>query len=168
MWHKYRAAGEKELGTRMLGRDKNNGAGQLGQKVWTGQQGQDNQRRQLGWYRQDKKEKTGWPDHAEGQGHWHRTTEMGKLRWDNCGRTAMIVKLVHDIWYMTLAMTLERTAQTGQPGQPRQVSLDRSAWTGQPGPDREDRMPVLDSQDQTVGTGDLAIRAIEKDSWGRT
>ncbi len=40
-----------------------------------------------------------------------------------------------------------------------------SAWTGQPGQDREDRMPVLDTQDQTVGTGDLGIRAMEQDSW---
>jgi hypothetical protein len=26
-------------------------------------------------------------------------------------------------------------------------------------------MPVLDTQDQTVGTGDLGIRAMEQDSW---
>ncbi len=57
LWHKYRAAGAKELGTIMLRQDS------LDSKAWAGQQGQDSQRRQLGWYRQDKKERTGWAEH---------------------------------------------------------------------------------------------------------
>ncbi len=90
---------------------------------------------------------------------------MGQLRWDSRGRTAMTVKLGHDIWDMTLVIMLDRTAQTGQSGQ---VGL-----TGQPGQvragqDREDGMLRHDSKDQIVGTGELGIKAMEQDSWERT
>jgi hypothetical protein len=62
-------------------------------------------------------------DKAAGTGH---------LRWDNHGRTAMTVKLGHDIWYMTWAMMGDRTALTDQSGQ---VGL-----TGLPGPVSQDRI----------------------------
>ncbi len=42
--------------------DKNAGAGQLGQGACEVHPGQGNQRRQSGWYRQDKKERTGCPE----------------------------------------------------------------------------------------------------------
>jgi hypothetical protein len=69
---------------------------------------------------------------TEGQGSWDRTIEKGQLRWDNCGRTSMTVKLGLDIWDMALDITPERTAQRCQSGQ---VNLDRSARTGQRGRD---------------------------------
>jgi hypothetical protein len=47
--------------------DKNTGVGQLGQErlgrtARTGQPGPDS-RRLSGWYTQDKKKRTGWPEH---------------------------------------------------------------------------------------------------------
>ncbi len=58
----------------------------LGRKAWAGRPGQDNRSRQLGWYRQDKKERTGWKDKVAGTGH---------LGLDNHGRSAIIVKWGH-------------------------------------------------------------------------
>jgi hypothetical protein len=92
-------------------------------RAWAGQPGQNSQRRQSGWYRPDKKEKTGWPE------HYRRTGQLGQRNWDG---TTMTVKLGHDMWDMTSAMTLDRAAQTGQS---RQISLDRSARTGKRGQD---------------------------------
>ncbi len=81
----------------------------------------------------------------EGQGSLDRTTEMGQPWQDRQDST---VKLGHDIWDMTSAITLDRTAGKGKPGQDSQ---DRSAWTGKAGQDREDGMPGHDSKDWTVG-----------------
>jgi hypothetical protein len=93
----------------------------------------------------------------------------GQLRLDNCGRTAMAVKLGDDISNITSAITLDRTTQAGQYGQ---ISLTgrpvRPAWTGQPGQDKEDRMPGHDSKDRTVGRGEPGIQAMEQDIWDRT
>ncbi len=65
----------------------------------------------------------------------------------------MTVKLGHDIWDMTSATPLNRTAKTGQPD-------------SQPGQDKEEGMPEHNSKDRTVvtsevGTGELGTRAME-------
>jgi hypothetical protein len=70
----------------------------------------------------------------------------------------MTVKLGHDIWDMTSATPLNRTAKTGQSDQ---VSL-----TDQPGQDKEEGMPEHNSKDRTVvtsevGTGELGTRAMD-------
>jgi hypothetical protein len=57
----------KELGTRMLTQDS------WDRTAWEGQLGQDSWRK-WGWYRQDKKERTGWPAHER---------RTGQLGWDN-------------------------------------------------------------------------------------
>jgi hypothetical protein len=110
-------------------------AGQLGQDSWDRKAwaGQDSWR-MSGWYRQDKKGRTGWPEHDR------RTGQLAQdnLRRDNGGRTAMTVKLGHDIRDMISAMTLDRITQIGQSEQ---------ALTGQHGQVRQDRMPGHDNKD---------------------
>jgi hypothetical protein len=66
----------------------------------------------------------------------------GQDSWD---RTAMAVKLRHDINDMTSVMVLDKTAQTGQSGQ---VGL-----TDQPGQVRQDRTERTGCQDMTARTG---------------
>ncbi len=81
---------------------------------------------------------------TEGQGTW----DPRQLRCDSCDRTAMTVKLWHDMWDMTSAMTLDLTSQTGQC---IQVGL-----TGQPAQVRQERIETTGCQgDWTVGTGEL-------------
>jgi hypothetical protein len=96
-------------------------AGQLERKAW----GRTARKRKL--------EKTVRMVQA-GQEREDRMTEgkaaaTGQQRWDNCGWTATTVKLDHDVWDTTTAMTvcLDRSAQ--------QISRDRSAMTGQRGQD---------------------------------
>jgi hypothetical protein len=66
----------------------------------------------------------------------------------------MTVKLGHDIWDMTSAMTLDRITQTGQSGQ---------VLTGQPGQDREYKMPGYDKKNWTCGQV-----SFEQERWSRT
>ncbi len=90
-----------------------------------------------------------------------RTTEIGQPWQDRQDST---VKLGHDIWGMTSAITLDRTAQTCQS---EQVVL-----TDQPGQVRQDRTERMGCQDMTARTGlsggELGTRAMEQDSWERT
>ncbi len=90
----------------------------------------------LGRYRQDQKERTGWPEHDR------RSVGTGQLRWDTVA--LMTVKLGHDIWDMTSAMTLDRITQTDHSGQ---VGL-----TSQPGQLTQDRTERRGCQDMTTMT----------------
>ncbi len=117
-WYKYRTAGAKELGSRMLGWTAGTG------KPGAEQPGQDSWRRQSGWYRQDKKERTGWPEHDRRKGSCDRTTKMGQLWLDSHDSKVGSWCLGHDYGY---DVCLDRSAQ--------QISRDRSAMTGQRGQD---------------------------------
>jgi hypothetical protein len=64
---------------------------------WAGQPGQNSRRRQEGWYSRTRNRGQDGQNMTEGQ-----AAGTGQLRWDNCGRTVMTVKLGHDIWDMTL------------------------------------------------------------------
>jgi hypothetical protein len=72
----------------------------------------------------------------------------------------MTVKLGHDIWEMTSAMTLDRITQTGQSGQ---VGL-----TGQPGQLRKDRTERTGWQEMTTRTGLRGQVNCGQERWSRT
>jgi hypothetical protein len=85
------------------------------------------------------------------------------------GRTAITVRLRHDIWDMTSAMTLDRTTQTGQSGQvglTGQAGQDR--LTGQPGQIRQDRAERMGCQNMTTKTGLWGQVSSGQDQWSRT
>jgi hypothetical protein len=78
--------GKKSWGQECWGRTARAGkSGQesLGWKAWAGKPGQDSWR-MLGWYNQNKKERTGWPEHD-------RRTEQ--LEQDNCDGSIMAGQL---------------------------------------------------------------------------
>ncbi len=84
---------EERFGITFLGQDSRHriaGAGQRDKIAKTGQPGQDgNQRRQSGWYIQDRKQRTGLPKHYSNE----RTARGGQI-----GQDKGIGQLWQDSW----------------------------------------------------------------------